>query len=75
MGKSLFYGIEEDPAGAEDMQQVLIAFLHSELGIDDTGDIENQRVHKIGPLNQQTHKPWQIITCFLCSTDRETVMS
>ena len=70
-----FYGVEEDRAGAEDTQQVLIDFLHSELGIDDTGNIEFERVHKIGPGNQQMPKPRQIIACFLRYPDRETVMS
>ena len=70
-----FYGVEEDPAGAEDTQQVLIDFLHSELGIDYTGNIEFQRVHKIGPVNLQMPKPQQIIACFLGYPDCEMVMS
>lgn len=70
-----FYGIEEDPEGAEDTQQVLIAFLQSELGIDDASDIEFQRVHRIGPFNQGASKPRQIIARFLRYPDRERVMS
>ena len=50
-------------------------FLQSELGIDDASDIEFQRVHKIGPFNQQASKPRQIIARFLCYPDRERVMS
>lgn len=52
-----FYGIEEDPEGAEDRQQVLIDFLQSELGIDDASDTEFQRGHRIGPFNQGASKP------------------
>ena len=52
-----FYATEEDPEGAEDTQQVLIDFLQSELGIDDASDIEFERVHRIGPFNQQAFKP------------------
>ena len=59
-----FYGIEEDPEGAEDMRQVLIDFMESELGIDDAREIEFQRVHRIGPFNQQAPKPRQIIAPF-----------
>ena len=39
-----FYGIEENPKGAEDTRQVLIDFLQSELGIDDASNIEFQRI-------------------------------
>ena len=70
-----FYGIEEDPEGAEDTRQVLIDFLQSELGIDDASDIEFQRIHRIGPFNQQAPKPRQIIARFLRYPDRERVMS
>ncbi|XP_067024761.1 uncharacterized protein [Acropora muricata] len=70
-----FYGIEEDPEGAEDTRQVLIDFLQSELGIEDASDIEFQRVHRIGPFNQQASKPRQIIARFLRYPDRERVMS
>ena len=57
------------------MQQVLIDFLQSEIGINDTGDIEFQRGHKTGSLDQQTSKPRQIIACFLRYPDGEMVMS
>ena len=70
-----FYGIEEDPEGAEDTRQVLIDFLQSELDIDDASDIEFQRVHRIGRFNQQAPKPRQIIARFLRYPDRERVMS
>lgn len=70
-----FYGIEEDPEGAEDTWQVLIDFLQSELGIDIASDIEFQRVHRIGPFNQQAPKSRQIIARFLRYPDRERVMS
>ena len=70
-----FYGIEEDPEGAEDTQQVLIDFMESELGIDDASEIEFQRVHRIGLFNQQVPKPLQIIAHFLRYPDRERVMS
>ena len=70
-----FYGIEEDPEGAEDTRQVLIDFLQSELDIDDASDIEFQRVHRIGRFNQQAPKPRQIIAGFLRYPDRERVMS
>ena len=70
-----FYGIEDNPEGAEDTRQVLIDFLQSELGIDDTSDIEFQRVHRIGPFNQQASKPRQIVARFLRYSDRERVMS
>ncbi|XP_015759378.1 PREDICTED: uncharacterized protein LOC107338657 [Acropora digitifera] len=70
-----FYGIEEDLEGAEDMRQVLIDFLQSELGIDDASNIEFQRVHRIDPFNQQASKPRQIIARFLRYPDRERVMS
>ena len=46
-----FYGIEEDPEGAEDTRQVLKDFMESELGIDDASEIEFERVHRIGPFN------------------------
>ena len=69
-----FYGIEEDPEGAEDMRQVLIDFLQSELGIDDASKIEFPRVHRIGSFNQQASKPRQIIARFLRYPD-ERVMS
>lgn len=70
-----FYGIEEDLKGAEDTQQVLIDFLQSELGIDDVSNIEFQRVHRIGPFNQQAPKPCQIIAHFRRCLDPERVMS
>ena len=70
-----FYGIEEDPEGAEDTWQVLMDFVQSGLGIDDVSDIEFQRVHIIGPFNQQAPKPRQIIARFLHYPDRERVMS
>ena len=70
-----FYGIEEDPEGAEDTWQVLIDFFQPGLGIDDATDIEFQRVHIIGPFNQQPPKPRQIIARFLRYPDRERVMS
>ena len=70
-----FYGIEEDPEGAEDTRQVLIDFMESELGIDDASEIEFQRVHRIGPFNQQAPKPRQIIARFLRYRDRERAMS
>ena len=70
-----FYGIEEDPEGAEDTRQVLIDFMESELGIDDASEIEFQRVHRIGPFNQQVPKPRQIIARFLRYPDRERAMS
>ena len=70
-----FYGIEEDPEGAEDTQQVLIDFLQSELDIDDASDIEFQRVPRIGRFNQQAPKPRQIIARFLRYPDRERAMS
>ena len=70
-----FYGIEEDPEGAEDTRQVLIDFLQTELDIDDASDIELQRVHRIGSFNQQAPKPRQIIARFLRYPDRERVMS
>ena len=54
---------------------MLIDFLQSELGIDDASDIGFQRVHRIGPFNQQTSKPRQIIARFLRYLDRERVMS
>ena len=72
---SVFYGIEEDPEGAEDTRQVLIDFLQSELDIDDASDIEFQRVHRIGRFNQQAPKPRQIIVRFLRYPDCERVMS
>ena len=62
-----WYGIEEDPQGAEDTRQVLIDFLQSELGIKDASDIEFQRVHRIGHFNQQASKPQQTIAHFLCN--------
>lgn len=70
-----FYGIEEDPEGAEDTRQVLTDFLMSELGIDDANEIEFQRIHRIGPFNQEASKPRQIIARFLRYPDRERVMS
>ena len=70
-----FYGIEEDLEGAEGTRQVLISFLQSKLGIDDASDIEFQRVHRIGPFNQQAPKPHQVIARFLRYPDRERVMS
>ena len=70
-----FYGIEEDPEGAEDTRKVLLNFLQSELDIDDASDIEFQRVHRIGRFNQQAPKPRQIIARFLRYPDRERVMS
>ena len=45
-----FYGIEEDPEGAEDIQHVLVEFMQSELGIDDASVIEFQRVPLIPKL-------------------------
>ena len=69
-----FYGIKEDPEGSEDTRQVLIDFLQSELGIDDAGDIEFQRVHRIGPFTQQASKPRQIIARFLRYPNRERVI-
>ena len=50
-----FYGIEEDPEGADDTRQVLIDFLKSELGIDDASDIEFQRVHRISTQTSSDH--------------------
>ena len=70
-----FYGIEEDPEGAEHTWQVLMDFFQPGLGIDDASDIEFQRVHIIGPFNQQPPKPRQIIARFLRYPDRERVMS
>ena len=70
-----FYGIEEDPWGAEDTRQVLIDFLQIELGIDDASAIEFQRVHRIGSFNQQASKPRQIIARFLRYPDLERVTS
>lgn len=69
-----FYGIEEDPEGAEDTQQVLVDFLQSELGIEDAFDIEFQRVHRIGTFNSEATKPRQIIARFLRYPDRERVL-
>lgn len=62
-----WYGIEEDPQGAEDTRQVLIDFLQSKLGIKDASDIEFQRVHRIGHFNQQASIPQQTIARFLCN--------
>ena len=70
-----FYGIEEDPEGAEHTWQVLMDFVQPGLSIDDASDIEFQRVHRIGPFNQQAPKPRQIIARFLHYPDRERVMS
>jgi len=70
-----FYGIAEDPEGAEDTWQVLMDFFQPGLGIDDASDIEFQRVHRISPFNQQAPKPRQIIARFLRYPDRERVMS
>ena len=70
-----FYGIEEDPEDTEDTPEVFIDFSQSELGIDVASDIEFQRVHRIGPFNQQASKPRQIIARFLRYPDRERVMS
>ena len=70
-----FYGIEEDPEGAEDTWQVLMDFVQPGLGIDDASDIEFQRVHRISSFNQQAPKPRQIIARFLHYPDRERVMS
>jgi len=70
-----FYGIEEDPEGAEDTQHVLVEFMQSELGIDDASDIEFQRVHRIGTFNPEATKPRQIIARFLRYPDRERVLS
>ena len=70
-----FYGIEEDPEGAEDTQHVLVKFMQSELGIDDASDIEFQRVHRIGTFNPEATKPRQIIARFLRYPDRERVLS
>ena len=70
-----FYGIEEDPGGAEDTQHVLVEFMKSELGIDDASDIEFQRVHRIGTFNPEAAKPRQIIARFLPYPDRERVLN
>ena len=70
-----FYGIEEDPEGAEDTQHVLVEFMKSELGIDDASDIEFQRVHGIGTFNPKAAKPRQIIARFLRYPDRERVLN
>lgn len=69
-----FHGIEEVPERAEDTRQVLVDFMQTELGIVDAGDIEFQRVHRIGSFNQQAGKPRQIIARFLRYQDRERVM-
>ena len=70
-----FFGNEEAAEGAEDTRQVLTAFLMLEHGIDDASKIEFQRVHRIGPFNQEASKPRQIIARFLRYLDRERVMS
>ena len=61
--------------GVYQRRENLRLFMESELGIDDASEIEFQRVHRIGPYNQQAPKPRQIIARFLRYPDRERVMS
>ena len=70
-----FFGIKEENDENEDTREVLVDFLKTELGMEDAGDLEFQRVHRVGKQNSSTGSPRQIIARFLRYPDREEVMS
>ena len=67
-----FYGIQEE-GEQEDSLSVLTSFLKSKLEVD-MGDIEFQRVHRVGKVNDD-ERPRPIIARFLRYGDREFIFS
>ena len=67
-----FYGIQEN-GEQEDSLSVLTSFLKSKLEVD-TSNIEFQRVHRVGKVNDDG-RPRLIIARFLRYGDREFIFS
>ena len=70
-----FFGIKEEKDVNEDMREVLVDFLKTELGMEDADNIEFHRVHQVGKRTSSVGKPRQIIARFLRYPDREEAMS
>jgi len=66
-----FFGIPEATHGPEDTAEVLHKFFREELNIDDPGNIEFQRVHRLGKKVHGQSRP--IIARFLRFPERELV--
>ena len=74
--KLRFFGISGNSKGKEETQQVLKAFMQSELGMENASSKLNSRarVNRIGVYHEQATKPHQVIARFLRNQDRERVM-
>lgn len=70
----LFFGIKEAATAEEDTREVLVDFLKTELGMEDAGELEFQRVHRIGKRSSSDGKPRQAIARFLRYPDRNMIM-
>ena len=70
-----FFGTKEEADTEEDVREVLVGFLKTELGMENADQIEFQRVHRVGKRVSSNGKPRQIIARFLKYPQREEVMS
>ena len=70
-----FFRIKEESDIEEDVREVLVGFLKTELGMENADQIEFQRVHRVGKRVSSNGKPRQIIARFLKYPQREEVMS
>lgn len=69
------FGIKEESGMEEDAREVLVRFLKTELGMENAGQIEFQRVQRVGKRSSSNGKPRQIMARFLKYPQREEVMS
>ena len=70
----VFFGSKEADT-EEDAREVLVVFLKTELVMENSDQIEFQRVHRVGKRFSSDGKPRQIIARFLKYPQREEVMS
>jgi len=66
-----FAVIQEESSDQEDTKNVLVNFISRQFGIENSEDIEFQRVHLIG---KKGDRPRMVIAHFLRYADRERIM-